>query len=61
MFFKLLEDITLESKDIVQIIGKNINRKNHKTIIRYITKDKGETWGVLKEYIDEQLKCMPTL
>lgn len=61
MFFKLLEDITLEPKDIVQIIGKSIDRKDHRTIMRYITKDKGKTWEVLKEYIDEQLKCMPTL
>ena len=60
LFFKLLEDAVLEPKEIVKIIGDNINRKDHRTIIRYITRGKGQTWIALKEYIDEQLKYMPT-
>ena len=60
LFLELVKENSLDLKEIVEVVGKKINRKDHRTIIRYITKDNGCTWTALKKYINEQLKCMPT-
>lgn len=53
-FQKCLDSGITNTKEIVSIVGEEINKKDYRTIIKHITKDKGQGWKTLENYINER-------
>lgn len=53
-FQKCLDLGITDTKEIVSIVGEEINKKDYRTVIKHITKDKGQGWRALESYINER-------